>query len=199
VRHATHIAEEFRRRGVSCATIFGKTPKDERDQIIAAFQRGEIRALASMGVLTTGFKAPAVDLIAMLRPTKSAGLYVQMAGRGTRLTLGVGDRNTLALAFFFSSLTQDRRTIVIDDPMTSLDEHRSLNTAGVMRALLRRGQPDHYPPFEALPVRPTWILVFQLFGLQATLGQNLAIGAVLTLVSLGRSYGLMRVFEVRRG
>jgi hypothetical protein len=42
-------------------------------------------------------------------------------------------------------------------------------------------------------------LVFQLFGLQATLGQNLAIGAVLTLVSLGRSYGLMRVFEVRRG
>jgi DNA repair protein RadD len=38
-----------------------------------------------MGVLTTGFNAPAVDLIAMLRPTKSTGLYVQMAGRGTRL------------------------------------------------------------------------------------------------------------------
>ena len=50
----------------------------------------EIRALASMGVLTTGFNAPAVDLIAMLRPTKSAGLYVQMAGRGTQAGAGQG-------------------------------------------------------------------------------------------------------------
>ena len=73
------------------ATIFGDTPKPERDRIIAAFKRGEIRALASMGVLTTGFNAPAVDLIAMLRPTKSTGLYVQMAGRGTRLAPGKED------------------------------------------------------------------------------------------------------------
>ena len=58
------------RPGITCRTIFGDTPKDERDAIIAAFKRGEIRALASMGVLTTGFNAPAVDLIALLRPTQ---------------------------------------------------------------------------------------------------------------------------------
>jgi DNA repair protein RadD len=91
ISHATHVAEEFRRRGISCATIFGDTPKDQRDRIIADFKAGKIRALASMGVLTTGFNAPAVDLIAMLRPTKSAGLYVQMAGRGTRLAPGKQD------------------------------------------------------------------------------------------------------------
>jgi DNA repair protein RadD len=91
ISHATHVAEEFRRRGISCATIFGDTPEDERDRIIAEFKAGKIRALASMGVLTTGFNAPAVDLIAMLRPTKSAGLYVQMAGRGTRLAPGKQD------------------------------------------------------------------------------------------------------------
>ena len=85
VDHARHVAEEFARQGITCRTIFGNTPKEERDAIIAAFKRGEIRALASMGVLTTGFNAPAVDLIALLRPTKSAGLYVQMVGRGTRL------------------------------------------------------------------------------------------------------------------
>ena len=79
------------RAGSSAATIFGDTPKPERDRIIAAFKRGEIRALASMGVLTTGFNAPGVDLIAMLRPTKSTGLYVQMAGRGTRLAPGKAD------------------------------------------------------------------------------------------------------------
>jgi DNA repair protein RadD len=50
-----------------------------------------------MGVLTTGFNAPAVDLIAMLRPTKSTGLYVQMAGRGTRLA--PGKENCLVLDF----------------------------------------------------------------------------------------------------
>jgi DNA repair protein RadD len=97
IAHATHIAEAVRARGVSCATIFGDTPAAERDRIIAAFKRGEIRALASMGVLTTGFNAPAVDLIAMLRPTKSAGLYVQMAGRGTRLA--PGKNNCLVLDF----------------------------------------------------------------------------------------------------
>ena len=91
VEHATHVAEAIRARGFTAATIFGDTPKPERDRIIAAFKRGEIRALASMGVLTTGFNAPGVDLIAMLRPTKSTGLYVQMAGRGTRLAPGKAD------------------------------------------------------------------------------------------------------------
>ena len=97
VEHARHVAEEFGRQGIICSTIFGDTPKEERDAIIAAFKRGEIRALASMGVLTTGFNAPAVDLIALLRPTKSAGLYVQMVGRGTRLA--PGKENCLVLDF----------------------------------------------------------------------------------------------------
>ena len=97
VDHARHVAEEFQRRGITCRTIFGDTPKDERDAIIAAFKRGNIRALASMGVLTTGFNAPGVDLIALLRPTKSAGLYVQMVGRGTRLA--PGKENCLVLDF----------------------------------------------------------------------------------------------------
>ncbi len=97
VDHARHVAEEFARQGITCRTIFGDTPKEERDAIIAAFKRGEIRALASMGVLTTGFSAPAVDLIALLRPTKSAGLYVQMVGRGTRLA--PGKENCLVLDF----------------------------------------------------------------------------------------------------
>ena len=97
VEHARHVAEEFGRQGITCRTIFGDTPKDERDAIIAAFKRDEIRALASMGVLTTGFNAPAVDLIALLRPTKSAGLYVQMVGRGTRLA--TGKENCLVLDF----------------------------------------------------------------------------------------------------
>ena len=97
VEHARHVAEAIQEKSISCATIFGDTPKDERDRIITAFKRGKLRALASMGVLTTGFNAPGVDLIAMLRPTKSPGLYVQMAGRGTRLA--PDKKNCLVLDF----------------------------------------------------------------------------------------------------
>ncbi len=97
VDHARHVAEEFGRRGINCGTIFGDTRKEERDATIAAFKRGDLRALASMGVLTTGFNAPGVDLIALLRPTKSAGLYVQMVGRGTRLANA--KQNCLVLDF----------------------------------------------------------------------------------------------------
>ena len=48
-------------------------------------------------MLTTGFNAPAVDLIAMLRPTLSPGLYVQIVGRGSRKA--DGKENCLLLDF----------------------------------------------------------------------------------------------------
>lgn len=91
VRHAEHVAEEVRSRGISCASVTGETPSGERDCLIAAFKAGQIRCLTNAMVLTTGFDAPQVDLIAMLRPTLSTGLYVQIVGRGTRLANGKQD------------------------------------------------------------------------------------------------------------
>ncbi|MEG3640705.1 DEAD/DEAH box helicase [Magnetococcus sp. PR-3] len=85
VAHAEHVRDAIKARGYSCEGIFGHTPKEERDWIVEEFRAGRIRALAAMNVLTTGFNVKSVDLIAMLRPTKSTGLYVQIAGRGTRL------------------------------------------------------------------------------------------------------------------
>jgi DNA repair protein RadD len=84
VGHAHHVGEALRERGIAAATVTATTPTDERDHIIADFRAGTLRALTNVNVLTTGFNVPAVDLIAMLRPTLSTGLYVQMIGRGTR-------------------------------------------------------------------------------------------------------------------
>jgi wobble nucleotide-excising tRNase len=57
-------------------------------------------------------------------------------------TLSAGDRNTLALAFFFASIDRDPqhadKIVVIDDPMTSLDEHRSLSTVQEIKRLRQR-------------------------------------------------------------
>lgn len=66
------------------------------------------------------------------------------AGPSFRNTLSAGDRNTLALAFFFASLEQGpnlaNKIVVIDDPMTSLDEHRTLRTREEILAMGRRVQ-----------------------------------------------------------
>lgn len=59
-----------------------------------------------------------------------------------RNTLSSGDRNTLALAFFFASLDQGHAlansVVVVDDPVSSLDDHRSLATAQALRQLTER-------------------------------------------------------------
>ena len=91
VDHAYHVRDAVRARGVTCETIVGDTPSAQREALIKDFKAGRIQCLTNANVLTTGFNAPAVDLIAMLRPTKSAGLYVQIVGRGCRLAPGKTD------------------------------------------------------------------------------------------------------------
>jgi superfamily II DNA or RNA helicase len=88
VDHAIHVRDAIRARGVSCETVTGETPMGERDRMLRDFKAGKLRCLTNVSVLTTGFDAPATDLVAMLRPTLSAGLYIQMVGRGTRLAPG---------------------------------------------------------------------------------------------------------------
>lgn len=82
--HAGAVRDAVRAEGFSCETVDGGMGKRERDRIVAAFRAGRIRCLTSVGVLGTGFNAPGVDLVALLRPTRSTGLYVQQVGRALR-------------------------------------------------------------------------------------------------------------------
>ena len=84
VQHAQNICEILRAHNVPSACISGDTPKAERERMIASFKAGYLKAITNCSVLTTGFDYPDIDLIAMLRPTMSPSLYVQMAGRGMR-------------------------------------------------------------------------------------------------------------------
>lgn len=65
--------------------IIGNTDNQERDEIITKFKEQKVKYLVNVSVLTTGFDAPHVDLIAILRPTESISLYQQIVGRGLRL------------------------------------------------------------------------------------------------------------------
>ena len=66
---------------------------------MADYKAGKIKALTSQGVLTTGFDAPRTDLIALLRATKSPGLYVQILGRGLRISPETDKSDCLVLDY----------------------------------------------------------------------------------------------------
>lgn len=91
VAHASHICHELTQRGITAAVVSAETPASERADRIAAFRAGRLRAIVNVAVLTTGFDVPEVDLIALLRNTRSPVLYTQIAGRGMRICPGKDD------------------------------------------------------------------------------------------------------------
>lgn len=97
VKHAFHVRDALRARGVHAETVTGETPPAERNRLIRDFREGRLRCLTNAQVLTTGFDAPGTDLVVFLRPTLSTGLYLQMIGRGVRNA--PGKKNALVLDF----------------------------------------------------------------------------------------------------
>ncbi|MCM2278153.1 MAG: DEAD/DEAH box helicase [Oligoflexia bacterium] len=83
VRHAEEILS-YLPEG-QARLVVGDTALGERDRIIAEFKARKFKYLVNVSVLTTGFDAPHVDVIAILRPTESNSLYQQIVGRGLRL------------------------------------------------------------------------------------------------------------------
>lgn len=97
VEHCLHVRDEIRSRGIICEMITGKTPTAERQRIIKDYREGKIRCLVNVATLTTGFNDPEIDLMAYMRPTRSAVLYVQTMGRCIRAY--PGKENALVLDF----------------------------------------------------------------------------------------------------
>ena len=82
---AYRMRDALRERGWSCETICEKTSTEDRIKFLEDLRSGKLRAITNVATLTTGVDVPGVDLIALARPTMSAGLHVQMMGRGTRI------------------------------------------------------------------------------------------------------------------
>jgi DNA repair protein RadD len=111
VKNIIDITERFHRQGVmifsatvkhaeeilsylppgQAQMVIGDTEMKERDQIVEDFKQKKFKYLVNVSVLTTGFDAPHVDVIAILRPTESNSLYQQIVGRGLRLDAGKVD------------------------------------------------------------------------------------------------------------
>lgn len=131
VKNIVDITEQFKRKGVmifsatikhaeeimqhlpkdEARLVIGDTEIKERDEIVEDFKNKKFKYLVNVSVLTTGFDAPHVDVIAILRPTESNSLYQQIVGRGLRLDPGKTDCYILD----YTGMGHDIYTPEIDD------------------------------------------------------------------------------------
>jgi superfamily II DNA or RNA helicase len=88
VAHAHCLADAFNQAGIPAAAVSGEMERSVRAKALEDFRAGRIQVLANCMVLTEGYDEPSVSGIILARPTKSALLYTQMIGRGTRLHPG---------------------------------------------------------------------------------------------------------------
>ncbi|MFE9765089.1 DEAD/DEAH box helicase [Streptomyces sp. NPDC005808] len=88
---AQSMAEAFTEAGIPAAAVWGDMPKDDRAAVLGQYKTGAVQVLTNCMVLTEGFDAPWTSCVVIARPTKSAGLYCQMAGRALRLFKGKKD------------------------------------------------------------------------------------------------------------
>lgn len=81
IDEATHLARAFS----DCAAVVSSdTSKSDREAILRAFKQKQIKVVANVGVLTTGFDFPELATVVLARPTMSLALYYQMCGRAIR-------------------------------------------------------------------------------------------------------------------
>ena len=85
VAHALHVQRTLKAMGHECGFVCGEMLPFSRKETLERFKAGQLKYLVNVNVLTTGFDAPNIDCVALLRPTNSPGLFYQMTGRAFRL------------------------------------------------------------------------------------------------------------------
>ena len=139
VAHSIHLKDEFVKSGVRAEHIDGQTPKPERDEILAKLSRGELEVVVNCMVLTEGWDQPDVSCCVLARPTKSIGLYRQMAGRVIRPAPGKTDALILdhAGAVFQHGFVEDPVIWSLDpDTKAETPAHEARDLSPSTRALL---------------------------------------------------------------
>jgi DNA repair protein RadD len=130
IAHAEHIQRVFEKKyRLECGFVCGQTSTEKRNELLARFRGGPagrlfdpepLKYLVNVNVLTTGFDAPNIDCVAVLRPTMSPGLWYQMVGRGFRLH--PNKQNCLVLDFGGNALRHG--------PVDQIRVHDPDDTAG---------------------------------------------------------------------
>lgn len=82
------LAHEFNLNGITAAHADSKTPRREREQIMADFKTGKITVLCNVDLISEGFNVPDCGVVILMRPTASLVVYIQQSMRGMRYKPG---------------------------------------------------------------------------------------------------------------
>lgn len=84
IKHSKKVEQQFLKAGIKAKHIDSKCSKEERDEIIKAFRRGDITVLCNCSLISEGFDVPDCDGVILLRPTQSLTVFLQQVGRALR-------------------------------------------------------------------------------------------------------------------
>lgn len=133
VKAAETTAEIFNRHRPGMASwVCGKTEKDVRRKVLAAFAAGRVQVVCNCGVLTEGFDDPGVEVVIMGRPTKSRSLYSQMVGRSTRPLAGVVDGPETAEERRAAIASSAKPSCLVVDFVGNAGKHKLVTSADIL-------------------------------------------------------------------
>jgi superfamily II DNA or RNA helicase len=90
VAQAHALAQVLEGYGVKAAAVDGSMTPEQRATVLADYRSGRVQTVCNAMLWTEGFDAPETACVALVRPTRSRSLLVQMIGRGTRIAEGKG-------------------------------------------------------------------------------------------------------------
>lgn len=133
VRHAEMMSDIINRVHPGLASwICGATSKTDRPTILSKFKDGEIPLICNVGVLCEGFDEPAVQLIAMARPTKSRTVYAQCIGRATRPLPGITDGVATAEDRLSAIAASTKPSCLVIDFVGNAGRHKLMTSADIL-------------------------------------------------------------------
>jgi superfamily II DNA or RNA helicase len=133
VKHAELMSAVLGRyKPGSSAWLSGATSKEVRRETVQRYKDGKLQFLCNCGLFLEGFDAPVTSVVVMARPTKSAPLYAQVLGRGTRPLPGVVDGVPTAEGRKAAIAASPKRGMLALDFVGNAGRHKIVTAADVL-------------------------------------------------------------------
>lgn len=84
IESSKELVERMVDEGINAKHLDSNMSPYDRGRILGWFRRTPDAVLSNVGILTTGFDAPEVEVVILYRATTSLPLFLQMVGRGSR-------------------------------------------------------------------------------------------------------------------
>lgn len=88
IQHSKQICKLLNENGLYSKHIDGTMSNSVKHSILSEFRKGSFSFLCNCQLLTEGFDEPSIDGVILARPTRSKSLFMQMIGRGLRISNG---------------------------------------------------------------------------------------------------------------